>query len=311
MSQPAVDHRRHLDPQTLAGIGGLELRARRIVEGLLTGAHRSPYFGSSAEFAQHRAYSQGDDTRRVDWRVFARTDRVHVKQFEEETNLPIVFVVDASESMGFGSIKVPHQHGADAKWTKFDCATAAAATLSYLGLKQQDSIGLAVFDKTLEKYLRPATSSNQWKLLIESLVLTPRREKTDTGKVLEQVAQKITHRSLIFLISDFFDNPEHIKRGLRMLRYRKHEVVAIQVLDPQEIEFPFEDVTLFKGLEEAGQLLVEPQALREAYLEQLNKATDALTRVCRSMDVGYARFNSGKPLDVQLSAFLAERMASR
>lgn len=301
VSQTPIDHRRYLDPRTLAKVGGLELRARQIVEGLVTGAHRSPYYGSSVEFAQHRPYSAGDDIRRVDWRVFGRSDRVTIKQFEEETNLPIVFVVDASESMAFGSID---------GWTKFDCATAIAAVLSYLALKQQDAVGLGVYDESLTRFLRPSNSALQWKKVIEELVPTARLKKTDTGKVLDQVAEQITKRSLIIVISDFFDDLHLLKRGLRHLRYRKHEVVALQVLDPQELTFPFEDVTLFKGLEAFGDLLVEPKALKKAYLEQLEEQTAELKKSCRSLGIDHLQFDSGRPLDAQLSAFLAGRMST-
>jgi uncharacterized protein (DUF58 family) len=310
MSQPAIHHRTYLDPRTLAKVGGLELRAKQIVEGMLNGAHRSPFFGSSAEFAQHRQYATGDDIRRVDWRVFGRTDRVYIKQFEEETNLPVMLVVDASESMTFGSINVGDHLGQPRIWTKFDCATAVAATLSYLALKQQDAVGLAVFDQALARFLRPTNAATQWKQVIEELVPTRRVNKTDTGKVLDQVAVKIGKRSLVIVVSDFFDDLVSLERGLRHLRYRKHAVVAIQVLDPQEIEFPFEDVTLFKGMEASGQLLIEPKALRDAYLEQLGQFTDKFKHTCRTLGIDYWRFDSGKPLDAQLSAFLATRMAA-
>lgn len=304
MTQSDVDHRRYLDPRTLAKVGSLELRARQIVEGLVTGAHRSPYYGSSVEFAQHRPYAAGDDIRRVDWRVFGRSDRVTIKQFEEETNLPVVLVVDASESMAFGSVEIDN-----GKWTKFDAATAIAATLAYLALKQQDAVGLAVYDQTLARFIRPSNAATQWKKVIEELVPTPRANKTDTGKVLDQIAEKITKRSLVILVSDFFDDLPSLQRGLRHLRYRKHEVVTLQTLDPQELDFPFEDVTLFKGLEQFGQLLVEPKALRAAYLEQLEAQTAELKKACRGLGIDHYRFDTGKPLDAQLSAFLAGRMA--
>lgn len=301
MSQTPIDHRRYLDPRTLAKVGSLELRARQIVEGLVTGAHRSPYYGSSVEFAQHRQYSAGDDIRRVDWRAFGRSDRIYIKQFEEDTNLPVILVVDASESMAFGSIE---------NWTKFDCATSIAATLSYLALKQQDAVGLAVYDEALASFMRPSNSATQWKKVIEELVPTPRKAKTDTGKVLDQVAEQIGRRSLIILISDFFDDLPSLARGLRHLRYRKHEVVALQVLDSQELSFPFEDVTLFKGLEAFGDLLVEPQALKKAYLAQLEAQTGELKKACRALRIDHHQFDSGKPLDAQLSAFLAGRMST-
>lgn len=305
MAQSNDTYRKYLHPQTLMKVGGLELRARQIVEGLLTGTHRSPYQGSSVEFAQHRQYAPGDDIRRVDWRVFGRSDRIYIKQFEEETNLPILLVVDASESMGFGSIT--DEKGG--KWTKSDHATSIAAALAYLALKQQDAVGLAIFDQTLSRFFRPSNAATQWKLVIEELTHIPKWNKTDTGKVLDDVAEKITNRSLVIVVSDFFDDLDSLKRGLRHLRYRKHEVIVMQTLDHQEIEFPFEDVTLFKGLEEMGQLLTEPRALREAYLEQLNLFTEGLKQVCRSMGIDYHRFDTSEAIDAQLSAFLAARMA--
>ena len=300
-----TDYRKYLDPRTLARISGLDLRARLIVEGLMTGMHRSPYQGASVEFAQHRPYVFGDDIRHVDWKVLGKTDRVYLKQYIEETNLHLICVVDASESMGYGTIDVD-----GATWTKYDHATAIAASLSYMAIQQQDSVGLAVFDNQLKKYLKPSNSPAQWKTITHELTLVPRTAKTGTGTVLDQLAEKLTHRSLIVVLSDFFDDMEAIKKGLTHLRYKKHEMMVFQVLDPMEIEFPFEDVTLFKGLEGLGELLTEPRALRDGYLEQLNQFTDAMKKMCRGMHVDFQRMNSGEPLDVALSSFLATRSAS-
>ena len=305
MSEPTTDYRKYLDPRTLARIASLDLRARLIVEGLMTGMHRSPYQGASVEFAQHRPYVFGDDIRHVDWKVLGKTDRIYLKQYIEETNLHLICVVDASESMGFGTVG-----DINATWTKFDHATAIAASLAYMAIQQQDSVGLAVFDNQLRKYLKPSNSPGQWKTITQELTLTPRTAKTGTGHVLDQLAEKLTHRSLIVILSDFFDDLEGIKKGLRHLRYKKHEMMVFQVLDPTEIEFPFEDVTLFKGLEEMGELLTEPRALREGYLEQLNQFTDEMKKMCRGMHVDFTRMSSGDSLDVALSNFLAARSAS-
>src|SRR4051812_18319111 len=306
MSETATDYRKYLDPRTLARISSLDLRARLIVEGLMTGMHRSPYQGASVEFAQHRPYTFGDDIRRVDWKVLGKTDRVYLKQYIEETNLHLINVVDASESMGYGTVT-----GEDKKtWTKFDHATAIAASLSYMAIQQQDSVGLAVFDRELKKYMKPSNSPGQWKTITQELTVVPRIAKTGTGHVLDQLAEKLTHRSLIVVLSDFFDDLAGIQQGLRHLRYKKHELMVFQVLDPMEIEFPFEDVTLFKGMEELGELLTEPRALREGYLEQLNQFTDELKRMCRGMHIDFVRMNSGEALDVSLSNFLATRSAT-
>ena len=328
MSEIITDYRRYLDPRTLARIASLDLRARLIVEGLMTGMHRSPYQGASVEFAQHRPYVFGDDIRHVDWKVLGKTDRIYLKQYIEETNLHLICVVDASESMGYGTVEArgegrgasegflsslaprPLPIGPDATWTKFDHATAIAASLAYMAIQQQDSVGLAIFDNQLRKYLKPSNSPGQWKTITQELTLMPRTAKTGTGHVLDQLAEKLTHRSLIVILSDFFDDLEGIKKGLRHLRYKKHEMMVFQVLDPTEIEFPFEDVTLFKGLEEMGELLTEPRALREGYLEQLNSFTDEMKKMCRGMHVDFTRMSSGDSLDIALSNFLAARSAS-
>ncbi|MDP9172393.1 MAG: DUF58 domain-containing protein [Planctomycetota bacterium] len=305
LPQATTDYRKYLEPRTLARIASLDLRARLIVEGLTAGMHRSPYQGISVEFAQHRQYVPGDDTRHVDWKVFGKTDKIYLKQYLEETNLHLICIVDASESMGYSSISEGAIH-----WSKYDYATAVAAALSYLVIQQQDSVGLAIFDNELKRYFKPSNSPGQWRILTRELTLTPRLKKTNTGRVLDQLAEKLTHRSLIVVLSDFFDDLESIQKGLRHLRYRKHEVMAFQILDPTEIEFPFEDVTLFKGLEEQGQLLTEPQSLRAGYLAELAAFTDQLKKMCRGMHIDFTRMNSGEPLDVALSAFLATRAAS-
>jgi uncharacterized protein (DUF58 family) len=306
MTDTITDYRRYLDPRTLAKVGSLELRARLVVEGLMTGMHRSPYQGISVEFAQHRPYAVGDDIRHVDWKVYSRTEKVYLKQYQQETNLNLICVVDASESMGFGTVKADKA----ITWTKYDHATAIAASLSYMAIQQQDSVGLAIFDQSLSRYFKPSNSPGQWKVVVNELQQVPRWNKTNTGKILDQIAEKLNHRSVIVLISDFFDDLDSIRSGLRHLRYKKHEIMVMQVMDPTEIEFPFEDVTLFKGLEETGELLTEPRALREGYLEQLREFTDELKKTCRGMQIDFQRFSSGDSLDVALSQFLATRAAS-
>ena len=306
MTDTTTDYRKYLDPKVLARVASLDLRARLIVEGLMTGMHRSPYQGISVEFAQHRPYVAGDDIRHVDWKVFGRSDKIYLKQYQEETNLHLICIVDCSESMGYGSVGQP----GNGLWTKYDHATAIAASLSYMAIQQQDSVGMAVFDNDLRHYIKPSNSPAQWRIITSELTQVPRLKKTRTGRILDQLAEKLTHRSLLVLLSDFFDDMDSIQQGLRHLRYKKHEVMAFQVLDPMEVAFPFEDVTLFKGLEEMGELLTEPRALREGYLAQLQLFTDSLKKICRTMHIDFARMNSGEPLDVALSGFLATRAAS-
>src|SRR5581483_6354711 len=251
----------------------------------------------------HRPYVAGDDTRHVDWKVFGKTDKIYLKQYLEETNLHLICLVDASESMGFGTVAAPGQPAA--AWSKYDHATAIAASLSYMAIQQQDSVGLAIFDQVLSRYFKPSNSPGQWKIVVNELQQVPRWNKTNTGKILDQIAEKLNHRSLIVILSDFFDDLDSIQQGLRHLRYKKHEIMAFQILDPAEIDFPFEDVTLFKGLEESGELLTEPRSLREGYIEQLTMFTEDLKKTCRGMHIDFQRFSSGESLDVSLSQFLA------
>lgn len=302
---PTPDYRKYLEPRTLARVASLDLRARLIVEGLMTGMHRSPYQGISIEFAQHRPYVAGDDIRHVDWKVLGKTDRIYLKQYQQETNFDLICLVDGSESMAFSSVDAD-----GVAWSKYDHATAIAAALSYMAVQQQDSVGLAIFDNDLKRYHKPSNAPAQWKKLTQELLQEPRLKKTNTGRILDQLAEKLTHRSVIVILSDFFDDLESIKKGLRHLRYKKHEIIAFQILDPAEIEFPYEDVTLFKGLEEAGELLTEPQSLRAGYLEQLRLFTDEIKKLCRGMNIDFTRISSGDPLDVALSTFLATRAAS-
>jgi uncharacterized protein (DUF58 family) len=319
MPDTLPDYRRYLDPRVLARVSSLDLRARMIVEGLMAGMHRSPYQGISVEFAQHRQYVAGDDIRHVDWKVYGKTDKIYLKQYLEETNLQLVCVVDASESMGYGTVasdplpvageKTDHWQltTGNSPWTKYDYATSIAAALAYMAIHQQDSAGLAVFDSELRKYFKPSNAPAQWKLVVHELQVVPRLHKTNIGRVLEQLAEKLVHRSLVVVLSDWFDSIEHIQQGLRRLRHRKHELIVFQVLDPAEIEFPFEQITLFKGLEEQGELLTEPRALREGYLNQLAQFTESLQKLCRGMGIDFARMDSGRPLDAALSGFLAGR----
>ena len=230
MSEPATDYRRYLDLRTLARIASLDLRARLIVEGLMAGMHRSPYQGISVEFAQHRQYVPGDDIRHVDWKVFAKTDKVYLKQYLEETNLHLICVVDASESMGYGSI-------GDGR------STPGASTITRRRSRRRCRIwrfssrirwGWRFSTMNCGDISSRAISPAQWKTITHELLLVPRLKKTGTGKVLDQLAEKLTHRSLIVFLSDFFDDIGLDQQGLRHLRYRKHEVIVFQILDPME-----------------------------------------------------------------------------
>jgi uncharacterized protein (DUF58 family) len=298
---PPRDYRRYLDPKTLARISALDLRARTVVEGYISGMHRSPYHGFSIEFAEHRQYSQGDDTRHIDWKVFARTNKYYIKQYEEETNLVCIIAVDCSESMTYRS---PH-----AAMSKHDYAISIAASLTYLALRQQDAVGLALFDESVRRFLRPNSNPGQWKAVIHELEGSTGPAKTSMRRVLDELADRIKQRALIILISDCFGDLDDFYQGMKHVRYRKNEVILCHVMDPAELTFPFKGPTQFAGLEATGNLLCEPRALRARYLAEVEQFKAGLRRICRELRLDYELYNTQDPLDVALSAYLATRSA--
>jgi uncharacterized protein (DUF58 family) len=288
----------YLDPKVLDRIDKLELRARLIVEGFVSGMHKSPYRGFSIEFAQHREYVPGDDIRFVDWKVFAKSDRVYIKEFEEETNLKAHLFVDSSESMAYG-----------AQRSKFNYGATMAAALAFLILRQRDSIGLNLFDEEIETQLPPSTSRAQLGKIAHALEEAKPQGKTRIGKALHEMAERLGKKGLVILISDFFDDPEAISSGLRHLRHRGHDVLLFHIMDREEVEFPFERMTLFEGMESLPELLVDPKALRDAYLQEVKKHEETLRKSCLRMKIDYKRVISDEALDVVLSTYLARRDA--
>jgi len=294
----------YLDPKVLAKITRLDLQARLVVEGFISGQHRSPFHGFSVEFASHREYVPGDDTKHIDWKVQAKTDRYYIKQYEEETNLKATFIVDASESMHYGSDRLAEG------MTKFQYASAAAAALAFLLLQQQDAVGLAVFDEDVRSYLQTSANPNQIKSFVHALAVTEPRAKTSIEAICHTLAEKIPKRGLICLLSDLFADVDGVLRGLEHLRHSGHEVVVLHVMDADELEFPFQGNTMFDGLEETGELLVEPRALREGYLDAVEAFCLKIKRHCISGRIDYKRISTGDHLDAALLAFLAARAAS-
>jgi len=286
----------------LAKIRGLALRARLIVEGYFSGMHRSPYRGVSIEYADHRQYVQGDDVRHIDWRVFGRTDKYYIKEYEQETNLNCVLLVDASESMSYRSDP--------GLLTKHEYAASLAAAIAYLALQQQDAVGLARFDEHLTQFLRPSNNSAHWKTIITELEGGAGPAKTSIGRVFDELAERLARRTLVFVISDMFDDVEGILRGLRLLRYRRHEVVVCNLWDRAELTFRFKGPTMFDGLEQSGRILTEPTSLRQRYLDEVERFRTTLQAGCSRLHIDYVTFDTSTGLDVALSAYLASR-ASR
>lgn len=289
-----------LDPQVLAELQGLELRARLIVEGYVSGVHRSPYHGFSIEFAEHREYVPGDDLRHVDWKVFGKTDKVYLKQYEEETNLVCYLLLDASESMSYRSPQAP--------LSKLAYAQTAAAALAYLILRQQDSVGLATFDDEVRALVRASGAPSHIQQLTHVLERAHGQRKTSVGPIFHDLAERFRKRGIVIVFSDLFDDVERIVAGLKHFRHRRHEVILFHVLDPAELDFPFRRSTLFRGLEGAPDLHVEPNSLRRAYLEELRRFLTRIKKACRDLRVDYVESRTDQPLDLALSAYLTSRM---
>ena len=292
------NYQKYLNPQTLASLEGLDLQARLVVEGYVAGMHPSPYHGFSVEFAEHREYVPGDDIRHVDWKVWSKTDKFYLKQYEEETNLLMYLLLDTSESMAYAS---------GPNVSKFQYAQFVAASLAYMVLQQQDSVGLATFDDGVRRYLKPAGQPSHLKELLHVLDATPARAKSDLGAVFHDLAERFKKRGVVVVLSDFFDDPAKVLGGLKHLRHRRHEVIVFHVLDPAELDFPFRDTTLFKGMEGLGDVLTEPHALRRAYQAELGAFLDEMKKGCRMIDIDYVPLRTDQGLDAALSTYLAAR----
>jgi uncharacterized protein (DUF58 family) len=293
------DPHRYLDPLALAKVGSLELQARLVVEGYLSGMHKSPYHGFSVEFAQHREYVPGDDIKHVDWKVYGRTGRFFLKQYEEETNLILWLLLDVSESMRYGSGPV----------TKYDYACLSAAALAYLTLHQQDSVGLVTFDNQVRSFLKPSSQPSHLKEMVHVMNRGAPRDKTRLAPIFHDLAERLNRRAIIVLLSDLFDEPADLLAGLRHLRYKRHEVIVMHVLDGAELDFPFQEATLFRGLEQYPELLTDPRALRQGYLEQIEGFITEVRRGCRNQNIDYVGLRTDHDLGVVLSSYLAHRLA--
>ncbi len=295
------DSRRFLQPEAISRISRLEVQARSVVEGFLSGLHRSPYFGQSVEFVQHREYVAGDDPRRIDWKVWSKTDKYYIKQYEEETNLRCTLLVDVSESMQFGTNPL----------NKYEYACAVAACLAYLLLRQQDSVGLASFDSAVRAFVPPRSKRNHLHAVLAALDAQNPSEKTDIYHILAQVAEEQSQRGMIVLISDLFVPREGLFKGLKLLRHRGHDVMIFQVLDDAELDFNYSGTTRFEGLEAAGELVCDPRALRDGYLEAIRAFLDELRRHCSKNTIDFQTIRTSEHLDAALAHYLNHRVGMR
>ena len=276
----------------------MELRARHIVEGFLSGMHRSPYFGQSVEFLQHREYAVGDDLRHVDWKVWAKHDRLTVKQYEEDTNLRCTMLVDVSGSMQYGNGPL----------NKYEYACTVAASLAYLILKQQDAVGCVAFDDGIRATVPTRSKRNHLFSVIESLNTTRPRDKTDVQKLLHSVAESFARRGMMIVISDLLVSPDEVMKGLKQLRQRGHDVLVFHIMDDDELDFPFNGPTRFDGLELPQYLNCNPRALRDGYLAALKRHLEELRHGCAGATIDYALIRTSDALDAALAAYLSNRL---
>lgn len=314
-----VDPTLYLHPATLARLGSLELRAKMIVEGVMSGAHRSPYQGQSVEFAQHRPYAAGDDLRHLDWKVYGRSDKLYLKQYQQETNLDLVVLVDASGSMAYGSRPFADAAASgqalgpsgQGQWRKIDHATALAAALSYITLRQGDRVGLSTFAQGILSGagggVERSSSQGTWRRIVAALAQAPVESQADFPRVFDQALGKLTNKCLLVVISDFFTDPAALEGVWARARHRGHDAIAFQVLDRAETEFAFKDPAPFEGLEGEGRLRIDPRALRPAYIEALAEHTRAVERGLRRVGFDFHRLSTHDWLGPPLAAFVARR----
>lgn len=295
LQHPVPD--RFLDPAVLARIATMELRARTVVEGVLAGLHRSPYRGLSVEFAEYRQYLQGDDPSTIDWKVYARSDRYYVKKFEEDTNVDCHLLVDVSASMGYGGSGV----------TKLAYGSYLAAALAYLMHRQRDAVGLVAFDDRIVTRLPASARPGHLHAILLALERLPLGRRSDLAAPLDQLAQTLVKRSLAVVVSDLLDDPDAVLRGLRYLRGRGTDVIVFQVLDRDELTFPFTQTARFRDLESQEEVLAVPASVRGEYLRRVDELMAFYERELRVADIDYLRLDTAQPLDLALTKYLATR----
>ncbi len=294
----ADEYRQYLQPLVVSKLANMELRARLVVEGFITGLHKSPYHGFSVEFAEHRQYMPGDEIRHIDWKVYGRTDRYYIKQYEEETNLKSYLILDASRSMEFSS---------PGNITKLQYASYLTASLSYMMLKQQDAVGLTVFDDQIRTYLPPHSTRAYLQQILVTLEKLAAGGGTGAGKSLHQVAERIRRRGLVIVVSDLLDRPEEVLAALKHFRHKKNEVIVMHVLDPRERSFAFDHDAVFQDMETSDRLMTQPWQIRKAYQREMAAFVERYKWECRENYIDYVLLDTATPFDVALVEYLSRR----
>jgi uncharacterized protein (DUF58 family) len=296
---PGTDPRRLLDPAVLARLGTLQLRVRQIVEGVLTGLHKSPHHGQSVEFAEHKEYAPGDEIRHIDWKAYGKFDKYYVKKYEQETNLRCYLLVDASGSMGYRS--------APEKTSKLEYASAMAASLAYLLVRQQDAVGLIAAQDKVVKYLPPRASAGHLSYLVETLAAVEPSGPTELGTAVDYLVEQAPRRASVIVFSDLMDRDEKVVKRLSQMRLRGHEVTLFHVLDPFELDFPFDDPTLFLSMEDERSVETHPRDIQKGYLEVLRRWLDEVKRASLETGIDYGLCPTSRAVEDVLVPFLARR----
>ncbi len=294
---PQTAATRFIAPQVLSRISNLELLARAVVEGFVAGLHRSPYKGFSVDFMEYRPYIPGDDLMRIDWKLFARTDRYYIKEFEDETNTRMHLLVDVSRSMSYTS----------AGLTKLDYSFFLAASLAYLMVRQRDAVGLTLFDEQVVARIPPRSTKGHLHLLLTEMEGATPGAQTHLGKPLHELAEQQRKRGFVVLISDLLDDPAALVDGLKHFRFKGHEVIVFHVMDPQEVRFDFSDVVEFEDLETGERMLIEAETARAGYLDNLERFRASLRKECGLLGIDYTLLTTDQPLDFALFNYLAAR----
>lgn len=289
---------KYLQPAVVAQLANMELRARFVVEGFITGLHKSPYHGFSVEFTEHRQYMPGDEIKHIDWKAYGKTDRFYIKQFEEETNLKSYLVVDASGSMKYAS---------EGHLKKFEYASYVAASLSYLMIEQRDAVGLTLVDEGIRTSLPPRATRSYLRELLKELDATQPSNKTGIAASLHVVAEQIKRRGLVIVISDLFDDPEKVMTALKHFRHRGHEVIVLQVLDPMERTFAFGGDAVFKDIETQETITTQPWHIQKAYQQSMHEFLDLYKAQCRDNGIDYVLLDTSTPFDKALMEYLNKR----
>lgn len=289
----------HLDPETVSRISRLDLVARLVVEGFITGLHRSPYHGFSVEFSEHRPYMPGDPLRDIDWKAYAKSDRLYVKQYEEETNLKAYILLDISGSMNFK---------AGAPLSKFRYATSLAAALSYLMLKQRDAVGLLLYHHQIETYIPPRSMQSHLQVLLKTIEQAQPQKETKMAPAFHDLAERISRRGLVIVLSDLLDDPAEVLKGLRHFRHLGHEVIVFHLLDPRERDLDFRDETRFYDLEAPDETLTtQPRHIHHEYRAMMDDLIQSYRTGCAEARIDYALLDTATPFDTALSRYLAQR----